>query len=100
MPNQVEESPWQPQGDGVAVRVLIQPRASRNEVCGIHDGALKIRITAPPVDGAANECCCTLLARLLNIPKSAVQVRSGQTSRRKCITITGVTLLDLERLLA
>ena len=93
------EQPWTISGDVLTLRVFIQPRASRNELCGLHDDAIKLRITAPPVDGAANECCCQFLARVFDVPKSAVQVRSGHSSRKKLITITGAIIPQAEALL-
>jgi uncharacterized protein (TIGR00251 family) len=68
---------------GVVLRVLVQPRASRNHVAGLHGDALKVRITAPPVDGAANSMCIRFLARQANVPKSDVELIAGRTSRSK-----------------
>ena len=72
---------------GIILNLHIQPRASRNQVCGIQDNALKIRLTSPPVDGAANKLCREFLADLLDLPKSAVEIISGETSRHKRIRI-------------
>jgi len=66
----------------------IQPRASRNEVCGLQNNALKVRLTSPPVDGAANKMCRKFLSELLEIPQSAVEIVSGETSRHKRVHIT------------
>ena len=71
--------------DGLLITVYVQPRAAKNAVAGLHGGALKIRLTAPPVDGAANKMCLQFLAKKLNIPKSALQIQSGHTSRTKTI---------------
>ncbi len=73
------------QTDGFLIRVYVQPRAAKNAVAGIHDQALKIRLTAPPVDGAANKMCLQFLAKQLKVPKSALQIESGHSSRRKTI---------------
>lgn len=100
MPNSNPEHPWLQQGDSLLVRVFVQPRASRNQFCGIHEGELKLRLTSPPVDGAANECCREFLAKQLRVPKSAVSLISGETSRHKRLRIEGVTSLQLEQLLA
>jgi uncharacterized protein (TIGR00251 family) len=78
--------------DGVLLSVYVQPRASRSEVVGEHGDALKIRLAAPPVDGAANEELIRFLAKLLGIAASKLIVKSGQTSRTKVVEISGVTL--------
>jgi uncharacterized protein (TIGR00251 family) len=76
----------------VRIDVYVQPRASRTIVAGEHDGAIKIRLAAPPVDGAANAALVEFIAERLGIAKSRVRVAAGQTSRRKVIEIDGVTL--------
>ncbi len=73
---------------GLILNLYIQPRASKNQVCGIQDNALKIRLTSPPVDGAANRLCREFLADLLGVPKSAVEIISGETSRHKRVRIS------------
>jgi hypothetical protein len=75
-------------GDGIVLNLHIQPRASKNEVCGAQGDALKIRLTSPPVDGAANKLCREFLADLFQVPKSAVEIISGETSRHKRVKIT------------
>ncbi|MFA7061765.1 MAG: DUF167 domain-containing protein [Pedobacter sp.] len=75
--------------DGIILNLHIQPRASKNEVCGLQDNALKIRLTSPPVDGAANKLCREFLADLFDVPKSAVEIVSGETSRHKRVRISG-----------
>jgi uncharacterized protein (TIGR00251 family) len=74
--------------DGIVLSLHIQPRASKNEVCGVQDNALKIRLTSPPVDGAANKLCREFLADLFKVPKSAVEIISGETSRHKRVKIS------------
>jgi uncharacterized protein (TIGR00251 family) len=81
--------------DGVMVRVLVQPRASRTHLAGIIDGAVKIRLTSPPVDGAANALCIQFFAKLLKISKNSIAISSGLTSRRKTLQITGISPDDL-----
>lgn len=71
-----------------AVRVV--PRASRTEVVGEMDGAVKVRVSSPPVDGAANAEIVKLFAKLLGVSRSAVEIVSGQTSKTKRIRINGV----------
>jgi len=80
------------------LRVLVQPRASRTRCCGIHDGELKLQLTSPPVDGAANDCCREFLSKQLKLPKSAVTIIQGETSRHKRLRIEGATLQHLARL--
>lgn len=72
-----------PQAGGVLVDVAVVPNAKRTEVVGLHDGALRVRLAAPPVDGAANEALMQWLARSLGLPRRAVDLVHGQTSRRK-----------------
>jgi len=78
--------------------VRVVPRASRSEIAGEHDGALRVRVTAPPVDGAANDEVIRLLARALGVTRSAVEIVSGQTSKTKRIRVRGVRLVDLQSL--
>ena len=91
--------PWSQEGEALLLRVFVQPRASRNQFCGIHEGELKLRLTSPPVDGAANECCREFLAKQLKVPKSAITLVSGDSSRHKRLRITGATTQQIEQLL-
>ena len=68
---------------GIRFAVIVQPRAARNEVTGLHDGALRLRLKAPPVDGAANKMCLKFLAKVLDVPKSSLEITAGLASRRK-----------------
>ena len=68
---------------GVEIFLYIQPRASRNKVVGLQGQELKVALTAPPVDGAANKACCVFLAKFFRLPKSCVRLISGETSRHK-----------------
>ena len=72
-------------GAGTRLACYIQPRASRNAAAGLHDGALKIALTAPPVDGAANAALTAFLAECFHLPKSGVRIVSGLTGRRKTV---------------
>jgi len=76
---------------GVIFAVRVQPRASKDEVAGEMDGALKVRLRAPALEDRANEALCEHLARLLKTPKAAVRILSGERSRRKRVEIRGVT---------
>ena len=68
---------------GVEIFLYLQPRASRNKVVGLQSEELKVSLTAPPVDGAANKACCAFFAKLCGLPKSCVKLISGDTSRHK-----------------
>jgi len=74
---------------GVTVSLLIQPRASKNEIVGLQGECLKVRLTAPPVAGAANKMCAAYLAKCLGISKSSLEIVSGQSSRHKQVLIRG-----------
>jgi hypothetical protein len=78
--------------------VRVQPRASRNAVEGEWQGALKVRLTAPPVDDKANSALCTFLAEQLNIPRSAVRILAGERSRNKRVEVRGVTAAQVRAL--
>lgn len=84
---------------GVIVHVQVQPRASKNELAGVREGSLKVRLTAPPVEGEANKECIRFLAKLFNVPKSSVEIIHGQKSRRKSVLIKGHTLKQVEEAL-
>ena len=79
-------------GDGVRLRIHAQPRATRSEFVGIHDGRLKIRLAAPPVEGAANEELVLFLSRLLDVPRSRISVSAGGASKHKLLQVIGITL--------
>jgi len=71
------------------ISVRVQPRAARNEVAGMYGGAIRIRLTAPPVDNAANEALVKLLAERLSVPRHQVRVVAGLSSRSKIVEIDG-----------
>ncbi len=77
--------------EAYTLSVRIQPRASKNEITRMEDGAIKIRLTAPPVDGAANEALVRFLADTFSVAKSQVGIVSGHTSRDKIIRIDGIS---------
>jgi uncharacterized protein (TIGR00251 family) len=72
--------------------VRLQPRAKRNEVVGERAGAVLIRVTAPPVDGKANDALCRLIAKAAGVPPSQVSVIRGHTSRDKVVRVEGVEI--------
>ena len=83
----------------VIVTIRVQPNASRDDVVGEMNGALKVRLQAPAVEDRANEALCEYLAALLKTPKSAVRILSGERSRTKRVEIRGVTRQQLLGLL-
>lgn len=82
MPFVIQEKP-----EGLVFRIRVQPRSSKNQINGLHGDALKISLTAPPVDNAANKACSGFLAGLLPIAKSQVTIVSGHTGRNKQVRI-------------
>ena len=85
---------------GAVFTVHVQPRASRNEACGIQGEELKLRLTAPPVDDAANRLCVEFLAGLLGVAKSRVTVIAGAKSRHKTIRVSDIGCEAVRALLA
>jgi uncharacterized protein (TIGR00251 family) len=83
----------------VSFAVRVQPRARRDEVAGVIDDAMKIRLCAPAVENRANEALVEFLAAVLKTSKSAVRIRSGQQSRMKRVEVFGVTRAQVEALL-
>ncbi len=79
------------QADGVLLAVKVQPRASRNEIGEALGDALRIKVTAPPVDAAANEALVRLLAEKLDCPRHCVELRRGHTSRHKFLKLHGIS---------
>ena len=81
--------------NGVIFRIRVVPRASRREPAGIQNDALKLRITAPPVDGKANEECIRLIAEILGVKKAQVAIISGHASRTKTVAVDGVKATEI-----
>lgn len=90
----IEERPG-----GVRISIHVQPRASRTEIAGVHGDALKIRLTSPPVDGAANEALVTFLTERFALPRHAITIVSGAQSRAKVVEVAGITAAELRRTL-
>lgn len=82
---------------GVVFKVRVTPRSACDGLAGIHGDALKVRLAAPPVDGAANEACVAYLARCLDLPRGRVIIVSGWSSREKLIRVEGVDEARLRR---
>ena len=81
------------------LKLHVQPRASRNQLAGLYNDALKIQLTTPPVEGKANKAVIAFLAKLLHLPKSAVTIKSGMQSREKQVLITGCEEDQVRRIL-
>ena len=72
---------------GIVFKVFLQPRASKDMIVGLHGDRLKIKVTAPPVDGQANKRCIQFLAKCLSVPRSTLQIISGHNSRNKRVLL-------------
>jgi len=88
-----------PSPDGCVLDLSVVPGAKRTEAIGLHDGALRLRLAAPPVDGKANGECVRFIAELAGVAKSRVRIASGLTSRLKVVEIDGVTQEAIESVL-
>jgi uncharacterized protein (TIGR00251 family) len=82
---------------GILLRLHVQPRAKRTALAGAHGDAMKLRVAAPPVDGAANHAVLAFVAKILGVPLRAVTLRSGDTSRQKFVEVDGVTIEEAAR---
>ncbi len=89
-----------PSSDGLLLRVRVQPRASRNEVVGWQDDALRVRVTAPPADGLANRAVTDLLARAPRLPASQIALVRGAASRDKLFRVARLSPSDVRLRLA
>ena len=81
---------------GVTFNVRVHPRAKKNAIAGEMGDALKVALTAPPVEGKANEACVRFFAELLQVPRSSVTIAAGETSRNKVIRVAGLTAAQIE----
>jgi uncharacterized protein len=88
------------QDDTLLLAVKLQPRASKNEIEGPLGAELRIKVTAPPVDAAANEALLRLLAEVLNCPRNRIQLIRGHTSRHKTVALVGLTPAEVAEKLA
>ena len=87
------------EADGVSFDAWVRPRSSGTEIGGIHDGALRVRLTAPPAEGAANRRRAELISRKMRVPRRAVRIVSGAASRRKRVKITAPGVREMESVL-
>ncbi|MBI5884972.1 MAG: DUF167 domain-containing protein [Deltaproteobacteria bacterium] len=92
-------SPFSATANGVSIKVRVRPRASKNQVEGAHNGALCVRLTSPPVEGAANAALIELFSKLLKIRKSAISIEAGGKSRDKRVFVEDVSLAQVEEAL-
>jgi uncharacterized protein (TIGR00251 family) len=81
--------------NGVTFAVKVQPRAKKNAITGEIGNALKVSLTAPPVDGKANEACIDFFAKLLDVPRSSVTIAAGFTNRNKVIRVAGLSVEEV-----
>lgn len=89
--------PMQESGSAVTFAVKVHPRAKKNAITGELGDALKISLTAPPIDGKANEACIEFFAKLLKVPRSSVTIASGHTSRSKVIRVAGLSAEEVRK---
>jgi hypothetical protein len=89
--------PIQQTSSGVTFAVKVHPRAKTNAITGELGDSLKLALTAPPIDGRANQACIEFFANLLNLPRSSITIASGETSRRKIVRIAGLSVDDLRQ---
>jgi uncharacterized protein (TIGR00251 family) len=89
--------PLQESCGSVAFAIKVHPRAKKNAITGELGDALKVSLTAPPVDGRANDACIEFFAKLLKVPRSSVTIASGQTSRNKVIRVAGISAAEFRR---
>jgi uncharacterized protein (TIGR00251 family) len=82
---------------GATFAVKVQPRAKKNGITGELGEALKLALTAPPLDGRANQACIEFFANLLDVPRSSVTIASGETSRRKIIKVAALSAEEVRR---
>lgn len=94
-----DQTPFHPHASGTLVDIVVQPRASTSEITGVHDGVVRLRIAAPPVDGAANSAVIALMSKTLHIRKSEMQIVSGHSGRRKRLLIRGLDVDVVQRAL-
>jgi hypothetical protein len=90
------KAPVKPAKDGITIDLYVQPGAAKTGWAGTFDGALKLRVAARPLDGAANSEVCAWLSRYFGVPKSAIHIVQGQSGRHKIVQIGGDTRALLE----
>ena len=83
--------------NGMSFDIHVNPHASKAEITGISEGMLKVKVTAPPVEGAANEACVALLSKKLGLRKSQMNISAGAKGRKKTILVSEISKTDLEQ---
>ena len=81
---------------GATFQVKVHPRARKNAITGVLGDSLKLALTAPPLEGRANDACIAFFADLLNVPRSSVRIAAGESSRQKLIRVAGVQAAQVE----
>jgi hypothetical protein len=89
--------PIRSDANGATFAIKLHPRAKKNAITGEIGDALKLALTAPPVDGKANAACVDFFAKLLKLPRSSVTIASGETSRNKVIRVVGLSAAEIRR---
>jgi len=89
--------PLRESGEGVTFAVKVHPRAKKNAISGELGDALKLSLTAPPIDGKANRACVEFLAKFLKVPRSSITIASGQTDRNKVIRVAGLSVEEVRK---
>jgi uncharacterized protein len=88
--------PFHETADGTTFAIKVHPRAKKNALSGAVGGVLKLSLTAPPVDGKANEACVDFFANLLKVPRRSVTIVAGETSRSKVVRVAGLSAADVQ----
>lgn len=83
--------------NGLSFDIHVNPHASRAGIAGISEGVLKVKVTAPPVEGAANEACIGLLSKIMELRKSQIKISAGARGRKKTILVSEISKTDLEQ---
>ncbi len=81
----------------ITVKTHLLPRASRDEICGLHGDAIKVKVTAPPVEGKANKALERFIAKKLHLAASQIEIKAGQRSREKILRISGISRAEVEQ---
>ena len=89
--------PFRETAGGVTFAIKVHPRAKKNAITGEHGDALRVSLTAPPVEGKANEACIDFFAKFLEVPRSSITIAAGQTSRNKVIRVIGLSVTEIEK---
>ncbi|HLB59321.1 MAG TPA: DUF167 domain-containing protein [Bdellovibrionota bacterium] len=94
-----DEGPIREIPGGVRLQLYIQPRSSQNQIAGLMEGRVKIKLTSPPVEGEANKACIAFLSSLLRIPKSKISIIHGERGKRKTVEIMGASRREVANVL-